>query len=93
MNITGEYTFVNLRMVEDFLWRVYFYLSHRYGSRQAEIDMYPIWWYVNTGRACNDFNGKLVNSKAFMIGRTLHKGGSYEEAIDRVCEYIGFERR
>ena len=37
--------------IEDHIWRVYRYLMRKYGTKRAEIDIYPLTWYIHTGRA------------------------------------------
>ena len=51
----------------------------------------PLSWYVTTGRASCDFLRLLVNAKPFMVARILMKGGSYEEALERLKGYLGLE--
>ncbi len=66
---------------------------YRLGSaRDAERDIMPLTWYINTGRASSDFLRRLLAAKPFMVARRLHKGGTYEETINRVCHLIGHER-
>lgn len=92
MNITGEWVYISNTTMECALWAIQRSIANKYGWTQSERDIEPLNWYINTGRACHDFKAKLLDAKPFMVGRILHKGGSYEETIDRVCEYIGFER-
>lgn len=72
------------------LWGIERYLMSKYGISQAQRDMSPLLWYVNTGRASIDFIRKLMQAKPYMIGRKLHAGGSYDEAIKRVSSYIRY---
>lgn len=60
------------------------YLWEKYGGLQGDNYFYPLEWYVSTGRASTEFLKKLIDSKPFIIGRILAKGGSYEEAIANV---------
>ena len=60
----------------------------RYGVDQAEMDVAPLGWWIETGRASVDFLRAFVMAKPFMIGRKLHQGGSYQEAVQRIKNYL-----
>ena len=60
----------------------------KYGCEAAERDMEPLHWYINTGRASTQFLGLMSIRKPYMIGRKLHEGGSYDEVINRVKQYV-----
>ena len=92
MKITVKDIYINQKTIECCLWHIQRGLMEKYGMNQSERDMEPLKWYISTGRASVLFIDKLINSKPFMVGRKLHHGGSTEEVIDRVCEYIGYER-
>lgn len=77
--------------VETGLWHIQRCLIEKYGTEQAACDMAPLQWYVSTGRASCDFLRALLSAKPFMVGRKLHLGGSYDEALARVKKYIGWE--
>lgn len=77
--------------VETGLWQIQRCLMEKYGTDQAIIDIAPLQWYVSTGRASCDFLRALLSAEPFMVARKLHLGGSYEEALARVKEYIGWE--
>lgn len=74
--------------IEDCIWNVKMYLARKYGITIAEIDISPLEWYISTGRASTDFIRKMLNEKAFRIGRILHKSGSYEDAINNLKIYF-----
>ena len=77
--------------IDENLWQIESYLMSRYGSDAAQREMHPLYWHIDTGRASTDFLKKLCASKPFMVGRILHKGGTYSEVIGRIKTYI--ERR
>lgn len=64
------------------------YLLSKYGMRAMENDVAPLEWYLKTGRASYEYCKALNSCKPFMIARRLHKGGSYDEALQRVSAYI-----
>lgn len=80
---------INSTSIETCLWRIKYYMMQTYGCDTAEQEFAPLQWYIDTGRASTDFLRKLIDAKPFMVGRMLHKGGSYVEAIRRVKTYIG----
>lgn len=74
--------------VDNYIWEVRRRLMRKYGTNESASDIAPLSWYIGTGRASTDFLRALLSCKPFMIARKLHEGGSYEEAIRRVKEYI-----
>ena len=77
--------------IEQYLWFVHANLIDKYGTLVASNDLAPLEWYIQTGRASTDFVRTLMKAKPFMVARKLHKGGSYDEVINRVKKYIGWE--
>ncbi len=73
----------------------YIFKAAMYGSRTISLDdaqrvLEPLEWYVKTGRASCDFMRKLAAKKPYRIFQILHKvGGSYEDAIQAVKQYLG----
>ena len=55
----------------------------------ASIIMCPLYWYVGTGRASCDFLRKMLTVKPYMIARKLYEGGTDEEVIERIKDYLG----
>jgi len=90
MTITSRATHVSQTMIDNTLWWIEKSLHKQYGVTGAERIMAPLLWYVNTGRAPVSFLVKLIQKKPYLIGRVLAKGGSYDEAIQRVKNYIGY---
>lgn len=75
--------------IEDHIWKVYRYLSRKYGTKRADIDIYPLTWYIHTGRASTAYLKAFLTVKPYMVGRKLHNGGgSHDDALARVNEYI-----
>ncbi len=82
---------VNRTSIETCLWHIERHLTNKYGVTEAGVDMAPLRWYIYTGRASTEFIRELMKAKPFMVARKLHMGGSYQEAVDRVKKYIGWE--
>lgn len=62
-----------------------------YGVDQAYRDMYPLTWYITTGRASVAFLRALNSTKPFLVARRLHQGGSYDEAVLRIKKLLKVE--
>lgn len=78
--------------IDTMLWHIQREDMQRHGCTQAERDMQPLVWYINTGRASTEFLRLLMNARPVLVARDLHKGGSYEEVINRVCHRIKYQR-
>ena len=51
---------------------------------QANRDVSPLTWYIDTGRASTDFLRRLLATKPYLIARRLRKGGTYDETLRRI---------
>ena len=91
MKLRTTTNYVSGTVIGSYLWQVKRYMMGKYGCGTADREIDPLVWYISTGRAPTQFIGLLIQKKPYMIGRILHKGGSTDEAIARVKEYIGFE--
>ena len=80
---------INRTAIDTCIWSIKRYMMKTYGCDTAVREMYPLEWYIETGRASTDFLRKLIAAKPYMVARRLHKGGSDLEAISRVKNYIG----
>lgn len=69
---------------EQKLMEIERWLMTRYGVDAASRMLYPLAWYVNTGRAIADFLRRLYEAKTFVVGRLLAKEGSVDETVNRV---------
>lgn len=77
--------------VEGRLWDIRLYLGRKYGYDETAQNIAPLSWYIGTGRASLDFLRAFMATKPFMIARKLRAGGTYEEVIRRIKEYIKYE--
>ena len=87
MNIKPKTIHVSKTLIDDMYLQIERYLW-RYGVDQASRDLAPLHWYIDTGRASNDFIRACAMAKPFMIGRKLHQGGSYQEVVQRIKDYL-----
>ena len=82
---------INATSIETGLWAIQRYIMQHYSVDESYQDIAPLSWYINTGRASVDFIRAVLTAKPFMIGRKLHEGGTYDEVIQRVKDYIGYK--
>lgn len=68
--------------------RVLAYMMPRYGVDASIREYDPLRWYIDTGRASGEFILAVCNTRPYIIGRMLHKGGSYQEAVERIRGYL-----
>ena len=80
--------YINGTVIGNYLWRVKRYMMNNFGCDVADREIDPLVWYISTGRASTEFLKALLTKKPFMIGRLLHKGGSTDEAIERIKTYL-----
>jgi hypothetical protein len=76
--------------VENGLYAIQRRIIDKYGYSQSVEDIYPLNWYIGTGRASVEFLRLLLTAKPFMIARKLHEGGSVQEVVDRIRTYLGY---
>ena len=74
---------------DEYIWKVESYLRSRYGIDATDRMIDPLTWYVRTGRASATFLINLVQTRPFVIGRILAKGGSHDEVIQKIRKRIG----
>lgn len=91
MNFKLKPISINRVSIETGLWAIQRYIMQRYGVDQSAQDIAPLAWYIETGRANVEFIRAVLTAKPFMIGRKLHEGGTYDEVIQRVKDYIGYK--
>ena len=87
MNMKPKTIHISKTMIDNMYLHIERYLW-RYGVDQASRDLAPLRWYIDTGRASNDFIKACAMAKPFMIGRKLHQGGSYQEVVQRIRGYL-----
>lgn len=82
---------VSAGSIETLLWHIQRELMQRHGVAAAAREISPLRWYIDTGRATISFIKALAHKSPCMVARRLHKGGSTEEVIQRVKDYIGYK--
>lgn len=70
-------------------------LVAEHGYANSERMMWPLLWYINSGRASTDFLHRLINAPgraSESIRRALAKGGSYDDVINAICRALRYKR-
>lgn len=84
--------------IDMVLWNIHSKIYSKLGStHDADRVIAPLEWYIRTGRAPTAFERALINCTSRQqttIANRLIKcnGGDYQDAINSVCQYIGFDR-
>lgn len=73
---------------DSYIMEVERYLLKTIGSARTVGVLTPLTWYINTGRASTAFLNAMYTKKPYQIARVLMKGGSVEEAITRLRDYL-----
>ena len=84
MKLSATTTAISMTLIDSYLWSVRKYLRGKLGVDAGDREVYPLVWYINSGRASTDFLGRLVQERPYVIGRLLMKGGSVDEAVERI---------
>ena len=70
-----------IRLYEKKLWK-------KHGITEGSRLLYPLEWYLNTGRASADYIHRLADAKSKDIVAILEADGSVEEVCSRLKEYL-----
>ena len=70
-----------VRAYEKKLWK-------KHGITEGSNLLYPLVWYINTGRASADYINRLDRADYKQIMAILEAGGSIEEVCSRLKEYL-----
>ncbi len=84
---------VNKTTIDETLCDITKRLQTRATVDEADRCVSPLHWYINSGRAPTDFLRLLVNAggrQRESIAERLAKPGSYEAAVNSVCQCLGF---
>ena len=80
--------YISRTLIESSLWAIERHLMGKYGCDTAASDMEPLKWYISTGRASGYFLHNLLFCRPYMIARKLHEGGSYDQVLERIKQYM-----
>lgn len=66
---------------EKIMWK-------RHGITEGSNLLYPLKWYINTGRASADYVHRLADAKSKDIVAILEAGGSVEDVCRGIKDYL-----
>ena len=72
------------------LWKIRMELAKELGFDESGRKMYPLTWYVNTGRASIGFLRDLFSADKKRIVNALKSSGCEDEAIRKIKKIIHF---
>lgn len=82
---------MSISALDEYIFNVRRVLWKKTGSMDAgDALIYPLVWYIRTGRASVMFLELLAQKSPVRVANNLLKGGSVEEAINRLKKYIEF---
>lgn len=82
---------MSISALDEYIFNVRRALWKKTGSMDAgDALAYPLAWYIRTGRASVMFLELLAQKSPVRVANNLLKGGSVEEAINRLKIYLGY---
>ena len=84
--------------IDDTIWAIRSKVYHKLGDANAtDRAMEPLFWYIKTGRAPLEFERLFKactpRQLSTIASRLIkHSGGDYQNTINSICQYIGFQR-
>lgn len=84
-----DYTY-NVYGLDAYTWDVMRSLCKRSPYSEAERIMYPLRYWIFTGRITTEESKRLVERQPYMIGRILtkHYPGSIDDAVKALKAYV-----
>lgn len=77
-----------MQKIDGKIWEIQMYLNKTMSFDEADRAVYPLRWWIYTDRASVTFLKALLSAKTFMIARKLAKGGSVDDCVNRIREYL-----
>ena len=81
---------ISKNAIDNYLWRVEYSLMRKYGTQMAKYYMYPLTWYIGSGRAPMPFIRAMMRKRPHLIGRVLVRNGSVDDIINGLKEYLSY---
>ena len=82
---------INADGLDRYLWDVRVETIRVLGTDRGCNVMYPLTYYISTGRASVEFLHKLISKSPVVIARILMAGGSDDQIISRIKKSIKFK--
>lgn len=83
-NVVPTYINFGAEAIIGQMHRIRLWLQMRHGTRQGDVYMSPIEWWINTGRASTPFLKAFCKADYHSIGRILEKGGADQEVVKKL---------
>lgn len=87
---------VSANNIDNVIYEIKSKMYKKHSIDDAERYISPLIYYINTGRAPTEFLRILVNlterQKSTVANRLVKNYGNTENAIDSICQYVGFTR-
>lgn len=87
---------VSANNIDNAIYEIKSKMHKKHSIDESEKFISPLNYYINTGRASTDFLRILVNlterQKTTVANKLVKNYGNTENAIDSVCQYVGFTR-
>lgn len=77
--------------IENYISDLKLYISQREDIKTADRMIFPLVYYINTGRASTDFIKNLLNMKFYSIYTVLRKQKSDNEIIQLLKKKVGIK--
>ncbi len=83
---------INVYSIEEYLWDTRKAMWKTISVNDSSNAIYPLKWYIGTGRASLEFLKKLIQVKPFVMARFLIKiqDNSVDAAVDLIKKKIGY---
>ena len=90
--MAGKYN-ISYTGMDAYLWDCRKYMWRKVGMDETENLIYPLQWWIDTGRASSRGLNLLIAKKPYVIGRFLISCSGYtvDETVRLVKRYIGLE--
>lgn len=87
---------VSANNIDNVIYEIKSKMYKKYSIDESERFISPLIYYINTGRASTGFLKMLVNlterQKSTIASKLVKNYGNTENAINSICQYIGFTR-
>ena len=77
--------------ISEYIADLRLYIASKEDFNTADRMIYPLVYYINTGRACTDFLKALASTKFYSIYAVLRKEKSTDETIKLLKKKLGVE--
>ena len=87
---------VSANNIDSAIYEIKSKMYKKHSINESERFISPLIYYINTGRASTEFLKILVNlterQKSTIANKLVKNYGNTENAINSICQYIGFAR-